>query len=137
VTEPEDFDRLVARAAVWREYGEIVERRQDRAMLAAEYLAAPRVKLVDESRRIVRVVNAPVEAGSRPPRILGHYRSDGELSAAGVYVGRSCGRDLDYRLLRTAAADDLLALLRDEVEPSVVVSDRRIAAGVLQTTFER
>jgi hypothetical protein len=96
---------------------------------------------VDESRRIVRVVNSPVEARSRPPRILRHYFDDAlhrrGVEPVGVYVGRSCERDLDYRLLRTAAGDDLLGLLRDECEPSVFMPGQQPRAGALQTTFER
>jgi hypothetical protein len=107
VTAAADFDRLVDRARIWREYGAIVEHRQDVAMLTAEYLAAPRVKLVDGPRRIVRVTNAPAEARSRPPRILRHYFDDTlhrrGVEPVGVYVGRSCERDLDYRIARTAA----------------------------------
>jgi hypothetical protein len=138
-TAPVDFDGLADDAAVWREeFDRLAERPQDQARLAAERLAAPRVKLVDESRRIVRVTNAPLEVRSRPPRILVHPRGrDGEPVAAAVYVGRS-GWDLEYRLLRNDTADDLLGLLRDECEPSVFKPDRLIPPpGVLQTTFER
>jgi hypothetical protein len=97
--------------------------------------------LVDESRRVVRVVNAPAEARSRPPRILRHYFDDARgrrgVEPVGVFVGSSCERDLDYRIARTGAGDDLLALLRDEVEPSVFMPGRQPHAGALQTTFER
>jgi hypothetical protein len=141
VTAPVDFDRLVDRAAIWREYGAIVERRQAQAMRTAEYLAAPRVQPVDEPRRIVRVRNAPVEARSRPPRILRHYFNDARgrrgVEPVGVYTGRSCERDLDHRIAKTAAGDALLAMLRDEVEPSVFMPSRQPRAGALQTTFER
>jgi hypothetical protein len=141
IADREEFDRLVARAAIWREYGAVVERRADRALLAAEDMAAPRLRLVDESRRTVRVLNAPAEARSRPPRILRHYFDDTlnrqGVEPVGVYIGRSCERDLDYRIVRTAAGDDLLAMLRDEVEPSVFMPGRQPRAGAIETTFER
>jgi hypothetical protein len=70
VTAAADFDRAIDRAVIWQEAAEIAEDQLDRAMDNAAYLAAPRVRLVDEQRRIVRVVNAPEEARRHPPRIL-------------------------------------------------------------------
>jgi hypothetical protein len=39
----------------------------------------------------------------------------------GRYHAHAGPPDLDYRLPRTAAGDDLLALLADELEPTVMV----------------
>jgi hypothetical protein len=57
-----DLDRLIVRLAIWQEAAQLAEYRHSLAMEAAEYLVAPRVKLADEARRIVRVLNAPPEA---------------------------------------------------------------------------
>jgi hypothetical protein len=141
VTASVEFDRLVDRAAICREIGEIVERRQFHAMRNAEYLAAPRLQLVDEERRIVRVVNAPVEARSRPPKILRHYYDDAMyrkgVEPVGIFHNQPFWRDLDYRIVRTAPGNALLAMLRDDINPSVVMPARQPRDGALETTFER
>jgi hypothetical protein len=92
----------------------------------AEYLAPPGLKLLDESRRVVRVQNAPPDARRRPPRVLQHWHAAAPPSRSGVepvgkYHDRPNGRDIDYVVSRSAAGDDLIALLADEVEPTVVV----------------
>jgi hypothetical protein len=92
----------------------------------AEYLAPPGLKLLDESRRVVRVQNAPPDARRRPPRVLQHWHAAAPPSRSGVepvgkYHDRQNGRDIDYVVSRSAAGDDLIALLADEVEPTVVV----------------
>jgi hypothetical protein len=58
------------------------------------------------------------------------------LEPVGKYHYRPNGRDIDYVLSKSAAADDLIALLADDVEPTVVV--RRYAGGDtdLFTSFE-
>jgi hypothetical protein len=88
----------------------------------AAYLAAPRVR-----RRIVRVVNAPQEGRRHPPPTLKHWWTDAlhrrGFEPVGRYHGRPTERDIDYVVPRSAAGDDLIALLggRDR-------TDRRCAA---------
>jgi hypothetical protein len=59
----------------------------------------------------------------------------GGLEPVGKYHDRPNERDIDYVVPRTAAGDDLIALLADEVEPTVV---RRYPNGDtdLLTSFE-
>jgi hypothetical protein len=126
------WDRLVDRYAIATEQVHLAERFSDVAMVNAEYLVRPRLKLLDESRRVVRVQNAPPDARRRPPRLLFHWHaaappSRSRVEPVGKYHDRPNWRDIDYRVPRSAAADDLLALLRDEIEPSVVM--RRYAGG--------
>jgi hypothetical protein len=107
----------------------------------AEYLAQPRLKLLDESRPVVRVQNAPPDARRRPPRVLQHWHAAAPPSRSGVepvakYHDRPNGRDIDYVVSRTAAGDELLALLRDEIEPTVVVHQFSNGATDLLTSFE-
>jgi hypothetical protein len=135
-----DWDRLVDRYAIATEQVHLAERLSDLAMANAEYLAQPRLKLLDESRRVVRVQNAPPDA-RRPPRLLKHWHaaappSRSGLEPVGKYHDRPNGRDIDYVVSRTASGDDLIALLADEVEPTVVV--RRYSTGDtdLLTSFE-
>jgi hypothetical protein len=49
------------------------------------------------------------------------------VEPVGRYHARRNPRDVDYRVSKVAAGDDLLALLRDKVEPSVIV--RRFSNG--------
>jgi hypothetical protein len=88
-----------------------------------------------DTRRLVRVVNAPPEARRHPPRILRHYHDDAlhqrGFEPVGKYYDRASERDLDYVVVRTRAGDALLAMLRDEADPSVFVH-----GSVLETTFE-
>jgi hypothetical protein len=106
----------------------------------AAYLAAPRVRLVDQQRRIVRVVNAPVEARRHPPPTLRHwwtdtmYRHGFEL--VGRFHGRPTPRDIDYVVPRTAPGEDFLTILRDEVEPTVVVRRYSNGDNDLLTSFQ-
>jgi hypothetical protein len=119
----------------------------------AEYLAQPRLKLLDESRRVVPSAERPAgcwpppAAGAqalarrRPPRVLKHWHaaappSRSGLEPVGKYHDRPNGRDIDYVVPRSAAGDDLIALLADEVEPTVIV--RRYSTGDtdLLTSFE-
>ena len=51
-----DWDRLVDRATIAHEQVHIAERLSDVAMVNAEWLVQPRLKLLDESRRVVRVL---------------------------------------------------------------------------------
>jgi hypothetical protein len=135
-----DWDRMVDRWAIATEHVHIADRQQYIALRNAEYLAQPRLKLLDSSRRMVRVQNAPLDARRRPPRVLSHWYSDTMhrrgVEPVGRYYDRPNGRDIDYVVSRSATGDDLLALLRDEIEPSVVV--RRYAGGAtdLLTSFE-
>jgi hypothetical protein len=110
-------------------------------VINAEYLAQPRLTLLDESRRVVRVQNAPPDARRRPPRVLKHWHaaappSRSGLEPVGKYHNRPNGRDIDHVVSRSAAGDELIALLADEVEPTVVV--RRYPNGDtdLLTSFE-
>jgi hypothetical protein len=136
-----DWDRLVDRYAIATEAVDIAERFSDVAVANAEYLARPRLKLLDESRRVVRVQNAPPDARRRPPRVLFHWHAAAPpnrsgLEPVGKYHDRTNERDIDYVLPRTAAGDHLIALLADEIEPTVVV--RRYSNGDtgLLTSFE-
>ena len=126
-----DFERLVDRLAIANEARDLLERRNAATLVDAEYLLAPRVTLINEQQRIVRVVNAPEEARRDPPRILAHRYTDTltkpRVVPVGRYRTRPNPRDVDYRVAKIAAGDDLLALLRDEVEPSVIV--RRFSNG--------
>jgi hypothetical protein len=141
VSGAEDFERAIDRAVIWKEAAEIAERQLDQAMDNAAYLAAPRVRLVDEQRRIVRVVNAPVEARRHPPPTLQHwwtdtmYRHGFEL--VGRFHGRPTERDIDYVVPRTAPGEDFLAILRDQADPSVVVRNPSGSRAELLTSFER
>jgi hypothetical protein len=89
-------------------------------------------RLLEESRRVVRVQNAPPDARRRPPRLLTHWHAAGPpnrsgLEPVGKYHDRSNWRDIDYVVSRSAAGDALIALLADEVEPTVVL--RRYSTG--------
>jgi len=73
----------------------------------AEYLAQPRLKLLDDSRRLVRVQNAPPDARRRPPRVLQHWHaaappSWSSLEPVAKYHDRPNGRDIDYVVSRPA-----------------------------------
>jgi hypothetical protein len=135
------WDRLVDRYAIATEAVDIAERRGDVAVANAEWLAQPRLKLLDESRRVVRVQNAPPDARRRPPRVLRHWHAAAPPSWSGVepvgkYHDRPNGRDIDYVVSRTAAGEDLIALLADEVEPSVVLRQFSNGDTDLSTSFE-
>jgi hypothetical protein len=95
------------------------------ALRSAEWLVAPRVRLVDDQRRIVRVINARKESRRDPPPDLSHHWTDAMhrryTDLVGNFYGRPSRRDLDYVLLRTAGGDDLFALVMDQAEPSVIV----------------
>jgi hypothetical protein len=69
--------------------------------------------------------------GTPPPRRAAAASS----RSASITTGRT-GRDIDYVVSRSAAGDALIALLADEVEPTVVV--RRYSNGDtdLLTSFE-
>jgi hypothetical protein len=76
------------------------------------------------------------------PRVLKHWHAAAPRSRSGLepvdkYHDRPNGRDIDYVVSRSAAGDDLIALLADEVEPTVV--ERRFSNGApdLLTSFER
>ena len=119
-----DFDRLVDRAAIAGEVLDVAERAQYAAELDAAYLAAPRVTLVDEQRRLVRVVNVPPEARRDPPAVLSAGTVDPmtqqhRVEPVGRHRPTDNPLDLDYALPLTAAGDDLIAHLRDGIEPSV------------------
>jgi hypothetical protein len=141
VTAPVEFDRpdewLSDDVVAW---ANARAGRRSQLRQAVDRLVAPRVKLVDESRRLVRVLDAPLAARSRPPRILRHYFNDAmyrhDVEPVGVFIGRSGEWDLDYRIVRTGAGDALLAMLRDEVEPSVFMPGRQPRAGAIETTFD-
>jgi hypothetical protein len=137
-----DWDRLVDRYAIAHEYLDVAERLSDVAMVNAEYLAQPRLKLLDESRRVVRVQNAPPDARCRPPRVLVHWHaaappSRSGLEPVGKYHDRSNGRDIDYVVSRSAAGDAFIALLADEVEPTVVVRRYSNGDNDLLTSLEK
>jgi hypothetical protein len=137
VSAAADFERAIDRAVIWKEAAEIAERQLERAMDNAAYLAAPRVRLVDEQRRIVRVVNAPVEARRHPPRTLTQWWTDTMyrrgFEPVGRFHGRPTPRDLDYVVPRTEPGRDFLAILRDQIEPSVVMENGR---GELLVSFD-
>jgi hypothetical protein len=94
-----DLDRLIVRLAIWQEAAQLAEYRHSLAMEAAEYLVAPRVKLADEARRIMRVLNAPPEARRNPLRTLSHHWIDAyhrsTTAAVGKFRGQPSPRDLD------------------------------------------
>jgi hypothetical protein len=140
VTAAADFERAIDRAVIWKEAAEIAERQLDQAMDNAAYLAAPRVRLVDEQRRIVRVVNAPVEARRHPPRTLRHWWTDTlhrrGFELVGRYHGRPTERDIDYVVPQTAPGEDFLTILRDQCEPSAVVKNPLTGRAELLTSFE-
>jgi hypothetical protein len=87
-----DLERLIDQWAIYREYQNLVEYRHSLAMDAAEYLAAPRVTMVDKQRRIVRVVNAPQEARRNPPRTLSHHWTDAYHRGTTEPVGKLHGQ---------------------------------------------
>jgi hypothetical protein len=66
---------LMDRYAIATEAAHIAEHLSDMAMANAEWLVQPRLKLLDESRRVVRVQNAPPDARRRPPRLLRHWHA--------------------------------------------------------------
>jgi hypothetical protein len=140
VTAAADFERAIDRAVIWQEAAEIAERQLDIAMDNAAYLAAPRVRLVDEQRRIVRVLNAPVEARRHPPPTLRHWWTDTlhrrGFEPVGRYHGRPTPRDIDYVVPRTAPGEDFLTILRDQADPSVVVRNLSNGRAELRTSFE-
>jgi hypothetical protein len=141
VTAAVGWDRLVDRYAIATEAVHMAERRGDVAMANAEYLVQPRLKLLDESRRIVRVQNAPPDACRRPPRVLTHWHaaappSRSGLEPVGKYHDRPNMLDIDYVVPRSAAGDDLIALLADEIEPTVVVRCYSTGTDLLMTSFE-
>jgi hypothetical protein len=77
----------------------------------------------------------------RPPRVLKHWHAAAPPSRSGLepvakYHDRPNGRDIDYVVSRSAARDALIALLADEVEPTVLV--RRYPNGDtdLLTSFQ-
>ena len=136
-----DFDRLVDRYAIALETRDIVERFTDVQMRSAQYLAAPRLKLLSKPRRIVRVQNAPPEARRQPPRILSYPRTDvmtgkSRYEPVGKYHDRPNERDIDYLVTHTAAGDEILELLTDEVEPTIVMRRYPSGAAGLATSFE-
>ena len=136
-----DFERLVDRYGIALETRAIAERFSDMAMDNAQYLAAPRLKLLDKTRRIVRVQNAPPEARRQPPRILSYPRTDvmtgkSRYEPVGKYHDRPNERDIDYLVTHTAAGDEILELLTDEVEPTVVMRRYPSGAAGLATSFE-
>jgi hypothetical protein len=134
------WDRLVDRWAIATEQVHIADRFSDRAMANAEYLVQPRLKLLDGSRRVVRVQNAPPDARRRPPRVLSHWFTDtlhrSGVEPVGTYHDRPTGRDLDYLVSTVPAGDALLVLLADGIEPSVVVRQFSGGGSDLLTSFE-
>ena len=121
-----DFERLVDRYSIALDAQTVAERQQHAALRNAAYLVAPRVTLADAERRIVRVRNAPAKARRRPPRLLSYDWTDPlhgrSVEPVGkLHDGAPGGLDLDYRLSRTRAGDELLALVRDGIEPTVTV----------------
>jgi hypothetical protein len=56
------------------------------------------------------------------------------MTAAGG--GCACGDVRDYVVSKTAAGDDLIALLADEIEPTVVVRRYSNGTDLLMTSFE-
>jgi hypothetical protein len=137
---PIDLDRLEIRGQIAAEALNLIEYRQELARRSAQYMTAPRVKLVDEERRLVRVQNAPDEARRNPPRLLSHHWTDAyhqhHSEPVGKFVGRPSPRDLDYVLLATSGGDELLALVVGEAEPSVIVHRLMDGRTKLVTTFE-
>ena len=67
---------LMDRYAIAHEQFHIAERFSDVAMANAEYLLAPRVRLVDAQQRLVRVVYAPASARLHPPRVPSLWYTD-------------------------------------------------------------
>jgi hypothetical protein len=95
------------------------------------------LKLLDESR----AGGAGAKRRRRPPQLLTHWHAAAPpnrsgLEPVGKYHDRPNGQDIDDVLSRSAAGDDLIALVADEVEPTVVV--RRYSNGDtdLLTSFE-
>jgi hypothetical protein len=135
-----DLERLEIRAAITREYEELVEYRTALAMQSAQWMLLPRVTLVDEQRRIVRVVNAPEEARSNPPRLLSHHWTDaysrGTTEPVGKFHRQSSPRDLDDVLFPTSGGDELFALVADDAAPSVVVRRFTNGGSGLLTSFD-
>ena len=140
MTARDDFEPAIDRAVIWQEAVDIAERQLERAAADAAYLTAPRVQLVDEQQRVVRVVNAPPEARRHPPAVLHHWWDDTLGQRGFEPVARCCGqpnpRDIDYVVSRTRPGDGLLALLRDDVEPSVVVNNLPHGHRRLATSFD-
>jgi hypothetical protein len=135
-----DWDRIVFRAVIVSEAPEITEQSADVAMVNAEKWARPRLQLLDESRRVVRVQNAPPDARRHLPWLLKHWHaaappSRSGLEPVGKYHDRPNVLDVDYVVPRSAAGDALIALLADEVEPTVVVRRHSIGTDLL-TLFE-
>jgi hypothetical protein len=116
VSTAADWDRLVDRYAIATEQVHLAERFSGGAMANAEYLGRPRLKLLDESRRAVRVQNAPPDARRRPPQLLTHWHAAAPPSRSGLEPVGTCHDrpnmlDIDYVLPRSAAGDDLIARL--------------------------
>jgi hypothetical protein len=87
------------------------------------------------------VRNAPPSRTRRPPRLLTRWHAAARPNRSGVepvgkYHDRPNERDIDYMVPRSAAGYDLIALLADEVEPTLVM--RRYPNGDtdLFTSFE-
>jgi hypothetical protein len=89
-----DLERLVDQRAIYREHQNLVEYRHTLAMDAAEYLAAPRVKLVDEQWRIVRVVNARQRPGATR---RGRCRITGQTPTTNASPSRSASSSAKRR----------------------------------------
>jgi hypothetical protein len=137
-----DLDRLIDRCGIAADVLEVAERLEEIAVREARWLAAPRVVLADERRRVVRVVNAPREARKSPPTVLLHgvvdvmtHRRNIE-PVARLLPGLAGAPDIDYQVVRTGAGDELLALLHDEVEPSVAHRSWGNGATDFLTTFD-
>jgi hypothetical protein len=62
------------------------------------------------------------------------YRS--QTAAVGRYHASPNPLDLDYRLFRTAGGEELLALVADEAEPSVVLRRFKGGGTDLLTTWD-
>lgn len=127
-----DFDRLVDRAAIARETLDIVERRQDLALMGAEHMTRPRARLVDLERRLVRVRNAPVPARRNPPTKLSYLWTDPisnrtHSEPVAKLAGRPTPLDIDFRVIQgTRASAEFLSLLED-FDMSVTVT--RLSSG--------
>jgi hypothetical protein len=97
----------------------------------SRWVTAPRLTLVDEHQRLVRVVAAPVQARRRPPQTLVHSWTDAyhatRTEVVGRFVAQPTPLDLDYRLARTSGGDALLAHLAIELEPTLAL--RRFSDG--------
>jgi hypothetical protein len=132
---------LVDRYAIATGQIDLAERPGGGAMANAEYLVQPRLKLLDESRRVVRVQNAPPDARRRPPRVLTHWHAAAPPSRngpepVGNYHDRPTGGTSTTWCPGPPLATTSSRDWPDEIEPTVVVRRYSNGTDLLMTSFE-